>query len=176
MQFTNLLTQRVENFHRKYGIEDILYPLDIWASLYFIHKIVAENKFDFGICIAPEALRYAALFELFRLPILAVFMDDSNPSRDFRILDNLEPIRQKDIIVIEDDVVTGKTLKIFLGEVKYYSPKSISLFLGNPMRFQKGLNCIPHNRFKHIYVVPDSIEDEDIIKIKDVLKVYLNSY
>jgi len=165
----------ISQFHKRYRVGKILMPVSLLESCYLIHAIVTQKNYDIGICISPEALRYGALFDLFGLRTLAVYMDDSDPTRNYRELDDLKSIKGKNIIVIEDDVVTGKTLEIFFEKIKQYSPASISLFLGNPKRFQKGLQNIP-NCFQSVYVVPDAISDVERKQIIAILQLNISKF
>ena len=60
--------------------------------------------------------------------MLSVHVD--YPPRECSILDDISGIRGRRVLIIEDDVASGTTLRIVLDVIQNASPDSVDLFLG----------------------------------------------
>lgn len=95
--------------------------------------------------------------------------------RPYKELDDLSIIKGKNILLIEDDVRTGKTLEKACSQIKRYRPKSISLYLGHPERMQN-LPNIP-KEFRKVYTTPDILSDAQIkLEIDKALEMLKKKY
>jgi hypoxanthine phosphoribosyltransferase len=82
------------------------------------------------VAVAPEGHVYGYFFERFGNSLLSVHVD--YPPRRCEVLDDLGVIRSKRVLILEDDVASGTTLRHVIGALKQYRPSSIDLYLGRP--------------------------------------------
>ena len=68
------------------------------------------------------------------------------------MLDNYEMLRGKRVLILEDDIHTGSTIERTLEQIKPLEPKSLVLFLGNPLCFQT-LGSLP-SEIDKVYTLP----------------------
>jgi len=71
---------------------------------------------------------YGYFFEQLGARILAVHVD--YPPRRCEVLDDLSILRDGRVLILEDDVVSGVTLRLVIDALKECSPRSLSLYLG----------------------------------------------
>ena len=139
-------------------------PHDVFESLKLSRQIMQEKNFEVVLVIGPEGCKYAVPFELAGLPLVEIFIDDSDPARPYQALDDLEAIRGKKVLLLEDDVCSGATLRRTLEHILPREPQSIELFLGNPLFFQT-LSNVPSEISRVHTVTP--VSDEEQIEIID---------
>lgn len=94
------------------------------------HRLIQGKIFDIAVGVAREALSYSCLFEKLGAPVLNVLVKEEK-DREYSELDDLAKIKGKRILILEDDVVSGKTVKIVTKELKKYKPKSMQLYIGD---------------------------------------------
>ena len=72
------------------------------------------------------------MFTWLGMDVLDVDVDEHSTVEDrpYRELDDLSVIEGKNIVLIENDVVTGATLEKVITNLNRYKPKSISVYLG----------------------------------------------
>ena len=157
-----LLIKDAQKYYTRFGLQKPLFALEAITSFSSIRKIIEERETEIGIAIGPEGFMYASIFELYDFPLRNVHIDEycTTEDRPYKELDDLSIIRGKNIILIEDDVRTGKTLEKACSQIKRHSPKSISLYLGHPERMQN-LPNIP-KEFRKVYTTPDILSDAQI--------------
>lgn len=105
-----------------------LTPVDSVAAFAMAQLLTETNAFDVCVSVAPEGHVYGYFFQLFAAPILSVHVD--YPPRRCEILDDLEIICGKRVLILEDDVASGTTLRHVVNTLLEYEPQSIDLFLG----------------------------------------------
>jgi hypoxanthine phosphoribosyltransferase len=148
---------------------------DLALSFSVISKLLRSNEYDEIVAVGPEAFSYAYLFELAGKKVLKLHVDEYDKTRDrpYRELDDLSQIKGKRVLLLEDDVVTGRTLEKVIAELKKHSPQSFSLFLGIPAGRQM-LENIPQD-MKMTYLVKSELTEEErtetLISLFGLLKV-----
>lgn len=112
-----------------------------------------KDKYDYALLVGPEAFPYAPLFEDLGLPLVSVNIPEADygGERSFRSFDNLKVLRNKRVLVVEDDVQSGATLEKLLQEISpSYAPNFLGLYLASRPNFQDQSN-IP-KVFRRVYV------------------------
>jgi hypothetical protein len=132
------------------GINNLV-PHDCVAAFQMAKLLTERGLFDNYIAVAPEGLIYSFFFELLGAEVLSLFVD--YPPTLVKEVDDFSLILGKRVLLIEDDVISGTTLRIVLDALDRYSPKSISLFLGHTKSVQH-LDNIP-NRISSTYIAED---------------------
>ncbi len=173
----SLLKTEANSYFSKFNL-DPLHSAHNWiSSFYSARKVINENEIDIGVVIGPEGFTYAGIFSLFDLPLRNIHIDEYcvTEDRPYKELDDLKIIQGKNILFIEDDVRTGKTLNKAYKNILRYSPLSISVYLGIPERNQNLCNIPPG--FKKIYTTPDILSDEQIRdEIDEALEILKKRY
>jgi len=72
------------------------------------------------------------------------------------VLDDLSPLRGQRVLILEDDVVSGLTLRLVVSALRPYRPRSLDLFLGRAKADQLLENVPP--KIGTIYVAEDSLD------------------
>ncbi len=90
-----------------------------------------SQEYDVGIVIAQGGTPLGYVVKQFGLPVLIVDMKRHTSGVTWKPLDEIteETIKEKRIIVIENDVLTGETLKRAYEELNKLYPKSIDVLL-----------------------------------------------
>ena len=105
-------------------------PHDAVTAFGTAHRLVHEIGFDCYLAIAPEGHIYGYFFEKLGCKTMDVYVpypaDDS-----IQMTAKISEIKQKRILLIEDDVVSGKSLKVVVTELLRYEPAEILLILGH---------------------------------------------
>lgn len=105
-----------------------LTPVDSVAAFAMAKMLTEQHAFDVCVSVAPEGHVYGYFFQQFGAFILSVHVD--YPPRRCEILDDLEVIRGKRVLILEDDVASGTTLCHVVNALTTYEPQSMNLFLG----------------------------------------------
>ncbi len=101
-------------------------------SFYPLHVIRAQKireQYDLGICLANGGAYAAYLFNVAGLRIMDVDMKRKgkgavwNPKKTFKASE----IPEKRVLIIENDVLTGRTLRRAVREIQRYHPKMIGV-------------------------------------------------
>ncbi|MGO8747984.1 MAG: hypothetical protein ACLQNE_18570 [Thermoguttaceae bacterium] len=105
-----------------------LVPHDCVAALAMARWLVEKGAFDHCVAVAPEGHLYGYFFEKLGIPVLSVHVD--YPPRCFKALDDLSVLRGGRILLLEDDVISGVTLRLVTTALEEYGPQSLALYLG----------------------------------------------
>lgn len=112
-----------------------LTPVDSVAAFAMARVMTEQRVFDHCVSVAPEGHVYGYFFEkCFGASVLSVHVD--YPPRRCEVLDDLEPVRGKRVLILEDDVASGTTLRYVVNTLSEYEPQSLSLYLGKPKDWQ----------------------------------------
>jgi len=87
------------------------------------------TRFDQYVVVAPEGHIYGYFFEQLGIPVLSVFTN--YPPTLCTSDDDLSVIKNKKVLLIEDDVVSGHTLRLVVRHLGRFKPASLSLYLGH---------------------------------------------
>jgi hypothetical protein len=127
-------------------------------NAYTMAKYLVQNiGFTHYISVAPEGHIYGYFFSRIGIHPLAVFVD--YPPTNLTTFDDLSPIFGGNVLIIEDDVIGGGTLRIVVSELLKLRPRSVSLFLGHNKIFQHFDN-IPKEIDK-VYIAEDILIEDD---------------
>lgn len=116
--------------------------------------LIRSSEHDYYVAIAPEGHVYGYFFEKLGAEVLSVYAD--YPPTKLEIVDDLTVIQGKRVLLIEDDVVSGTTLRLVIGGLQQYRPCSLSLYLGHAKQIQHLVNVPPEIR--KIYIAEDVLD------------------
>lgn len=105
-----------------------LTPVDSVAAFQMARLLVRDQPFDHYVTVAPEGHVYGFFFETFGVRMLAV--EVGYPPRNVTEIDNLSVIRGGRVLILEDDVISGLTLRLVADVLRKFEPASLALFLG----------------------------------------------
>jgi hypothetical protein len=117
-----------------------LTPQDSVAALAMARWLLQSERFDDYVAVAPEGHVYGYFFERLGARTLSVFVE--YPPKIIRRVDDLTAIRDRRVLLIEDDVVSGVSLELVVRELARFGPLSLSLYLGRDQGSQQ-LQNIP---------------------------------
>ncbi len=110
------------------GINNFV-PHDCVAACAMAKHLTATGNYDYYIAVAPEGHIYGYFFEVLGYPPLAVHVD--YPPTRVAAPRTLTTIRGKRVLLIEDDVQSGHSLRLVMDLVTSHSPAAVDLFLGH---------------------------------------------
>jgi hypothetical protein len=96
-------------------------------------KLLA-GKFDQYVAVAPEGHIYGYFFERLGVPLISVHTD--YPPTTCKTESDLSLLTNQRVLVIEDDVISGRTLQIVVDLLQTFRPTSLSLYLGHNIGIQ----------------------------------------
>lgn len=131
-------------------------PYDGVAAFALAEWLVQHGCFEECVAVAPEGYVYGYFFKQLGVHPLAVHVD--YPPRRCVTLCDLAAIRERRILILEDDVVSGITLQLVVAELCRYKPKQMSLFLGRRKSDQL-LENVPAE-IEQIYLAEDVLDRE----------------
>jgi hypothetical protein len=105
-----------------------LAPADCVAAFSMARLLTGRGLFDHYIAVAPEGHVYGYFFERLGVPVLSVHV--GYPPRRVEVLDELAVIRDGRVLLLEDDVVSGMTLRLVADALGQHGPRSLALYLG----------------------------------------------
>ena len=100
-----------------------------------------SGLFDHYLAIAPEGHIYGYFFERLGAKVLSIFTD--YPPTKCQAEDDLARIRNGRVLLIEDDVIGGRTLRLVVGHLLQFHPRSLALYLGHTQGIQHLRNVPP---------------------------------
>ena len=166
-KITKKVQQNYDLNFKKYGFSD--YGFSDCRIITAANEIYQD--YDFSVPIASAGLFSANIFEIFGLkpiPIEYHRKIKENPKWH----ESPEKIRGKKIIVFEDDVITGQTLRAVGKEIRKFSPARLDILLNTNLRekHEKGYSAYPKipKFFENIYT-PDSFSPS---KFPGAVEVY----
>lgn len=139
-------------------------PHDSVAAFQMARFLVGRKTFDHIIAIEPEGHIYGYFLECLGANVLSIYTDPP-PATTVKVTEDLSRICGGKILLIEDDVISGSTLRLVLAAVGKYDPRSLSLYLGHAKCFQR-LQNVP-SEFANIYVAEDCLEPRDRQRYED---------
>ena len=111
-----------------------LAPVDSVAAFTMAKMLIDQDLFDVCISVAPEGHVYGYFFHCLGATVLSVHVD--YPPRRCEILDDLHGIRARRVLILEDDVASGTSLRRVVVALQEFEPRSIDLYLGRPKHAQ----------------------------------------
>jgi hypothetical protein len=120
-------------------------------------RLSSEQWLDVCVAGAPEGHVYGYFFEAFGMPVLTVHVD--YPPRRCEVFDDLDGIRGKRTLILEDDVASGTSLRYVVETLQCFQPDSIDLYLGRRKDCQTLDNVDPVVR--KLYLAEDLLNPAD---------------
>lgn len=143
MLVETLVSEEAREYAVRHGHGKTFIPHGILESAANSWKIIEGKTVDIGLSIEPEGCAYAYFFDAQGMKVLHVFADfDGNGGIDYRKIDELGNLEGKRVLLIEDDVQSGITLRTVLRQIAGAGAASYSLFLGNRSLYQN-LGSVP---------------------------------
>ena len=136
---------------------NLLTPNDSVAALAMARLLLGEARFDHLIAIAPEGHVYGYFFERLGGTVLSLTVD--YPPRHVEVVDDLSIIRDQRVLLIEDDIISGVTLRLVVAELEQYAPRTLGLFLGREKEEQQ-LENIPV-AITEVFLAEDCLKPEE---------------
>lgn len=131
-------------------------PHDAVAAFGMAEKLTAGG-FDCYLAVAPEGHIYGYFFDRLEVPVLSVFTD--YPPTRCSAEDDLRTIQGRRVLLIEDDVIGGRTLRLVVDHLLQFSPDSLALYLGHTKGIQH-LRNVP-TEISEVFVAEDNLAVED---------------
>ncbi len=94
-----------------------------------IGAFLDNGHYDAGICVLRGAISHAVMARALGLDVLYVRAKRHGARIEFEPLCDLERIRGKRTLVIEDDLVTGRTIRKVVSELRGFVPAAIDIGL-----------------------------------------------
>ncbi len=135
------------------GINNFV-PHDCVAAFAMAQALIDSGDFDHYVAVAPEGHIYGYFFEALGVRVLSGSVD--YPPTKLEPVDDLSVIKGSRVLIIEDDVSSGKTLGLVVAHLDQNNPCRLSLYLGHSKSIQK-LDNVP-NRIMTIYLSEDCLD------------------
>src|SRR5262249_33016168 len=132
-------------------------PHDCVRAFAMTTFLVGSGRFDHYVAVAPEGHIYGYFFEKLDVQVLSGFAD--YPPTRFEPVDDLDIIKAGRVLIIEDDVIGGRTLRLVVDALLEYQPKTLALYLGHTRGIQHLENVPPH--IDRVYLAEDQLDDAD---------------
>src|SRR5262245_17313760 len=104
-------------------------PHDCVAAFAMARSLLNLGLFDRYLAVAPEGHIYGYFFERLGAEVVSVVTD--YPPTRCESADDLSVLKGSRVLLIEDDVIGGGTLRLVVGHLKQFSPASLALYLGH---------------------------------------------
>ena len=123
------------------------------------------GKFDRYVSVAPEGHIYGYFFERIGIPIMSVFTD--YPPTCCTSDEDLAVLEDQKVLLIEDDVISGRTLQLVVDYIGQFKPASLALYLGHNIGIQH-LGNVPREIVpENIFVAERSLSQKDWMSLED---------
>lgn len=132
-------------------------PHDPVLAFAMAKHLIGAQCFDNFLVVAPEGHIYGYFFESLGCRTIEVLVP--YPAVTIQLRDDLAVTRNNRILIIEDDVVSGESLRLVTKALCNYKPERIDLFLGHLGAFQH-LDNLPAVISK-VYLVDDMLRNFD---------------
>ncbi len=129
-------------------------PHDCVAAFAMARLLVESGEFDCYVAVAPEGHVYGYFLEQRGATVLSVFAD--YPPTKCESDDDLSILRGGRVLIVEDDVIGGRTLRLVVSHLEQFSPRSLSLYLGHTKGIQHVQN-IP-KEIVRTYLAEDQLD------------------
>jgi hypothetical protein len=132
-----------------------LVPVDCVSAFAMARVLTEREAFNHYVAVAPEGHVYGYFFEQLGVPVLSVYVD--YPPRRCEVLDDLSGLRESSVLIIEDDVISGVTLRLVVGGLKQYNVRSLALYLGRRKEDQQLETIAPE--IDCVFLAEDCLDD-----------------
>ena len=127
------------------------------VAAFAMARLLVREGFDHFIAVAPEGHIYGFFLERLGSTVFSVFADF--PPTRCQSVEDLAIIHGGRILVIEDDVASGRTLRLVVGHLGQFAPGSLSLYLGHTRGIQRVEN-VP-DTIEEVYLAEDLLDPAD---------------
>jgi hypothetical protein len=103
-------------------------PVDPVAAFAMACLLTRSGLFDHVVAVAPEGHVYGYFFERLGVPVLSVFVE--YPPQGVILGESIETVRGGRVLLLEDDLVSGTTLRQVVAALGAFAPQSLWLYLG----------------------------------------------
>lgn len=131
-------------------------PHDAVAAFGMAERLLTAG-FDRFLAVAPEGHIYGYFFERLGARVLSVFTD--YPPTRVTAEDDLGIITGQRVLLIEDDVIGGRTLRLVAEHLRAFAPASLAVYLGHTKGVQHLRNVPPE--FGQVFVAEDCLNWDD---------------
>lgn len=114
-----------DEYERRKGFQGSAH-FDLPETIAAAHSLA--GNYDVGIGIAKAGLFSACMFETFGLPVYIVESHRHALSATFRWVDKRPDLKGKKVIVLENDVISGKTMRRVVGQLIHQRPECIDVY------------------------------------------------
>ncbi len=129
-------------------------PHDCVAAFAMARLLVGSGDFDHFVAVAPEGHIYGYFLERLGAKMLSVFAD--YPPTRCESQDDLSVLQGRRVLLVEDDVIGGRTLRLVVGHLHQFAPRSLLLYLGHTRGIQH-LGNVPEEIGK-VYLAEDCLD------------------
>lgn len=143
--------QEAKRLANKRSTENNHIPANILSAFQTAASLELRN-YHYALIVGPEGFAYEAIFNELGLKSLAINIPESEAGgqRTLSYLDPMPDLKGKRILIVEDDVRTGATLRKILNDPGLSQAKSFDLYLGQEPRFQR-LEKVP-TAIKYVFL------------------------
>lgn len=131
-----------------------LVPQDCVAAFTLAKWLTDHAVFDHCVAVAPEGHILGYFFERLGARVLSVYVD--YPPARIEVLDDLSVLRDGRVLILEDDVISGLTLRLVVTALREFSPRSLALYLARRKEGQQ-LQYVPHE-IQRVYLAEDFLD------------------
>lgn len=108
-----------------------LSPVDVISAFTMAKLLTESGDYNQYVAVAPEGHIYGYFFDrCCSVRVLSVHV--GYPPTGCELLDDMGVIQGQSVLLLEDDVASGKTLELVVEALKPFRPASIDLYLGRP--------------------------------------------
>jgi hypothetical protein len=129
-------------------------PHDAVGAFAMARLLVGSRDFDHYVAVAPEGHVYGYFLERLGARVLSVFAD--YPPTTCESADDLSVLRDGRVLIVEDDVIGGRTLRLVVDHLKHFCPASLSLYLGHTKGIQRLHNVT--GEIGKVYIAEDCLD------------------
>jgi hypothetical protein len=144
------------------GVNNFI-PHDAIAA-FGMAKLLA-GKFDRYVAVAPEGHIYGYFFEQLGIDILSVFTD--YPPTRCTSEDELAVLENQRVLLIEDDVISGRTLQLVVDYIEQFKPASLALYLGHNAGIQHLGNVPREIEGDMVFVAERTLDMKNWMNLED---------
>jgi hypothetical protein len=123
----------VKGYREGAGVNNFV-PHDAVAAFTMARRLTGSGRFDRYVAVAPEGHIYGYFFERLGAVVLSVFTD--YPPTRCETADDLSVLGGGRVLLIEDDVIGGRTLRLVLAHLGQFAPASVAVYLGHTKGIQ----------------------------------------
>lgn len=122
-------------------------PHDLVTSFAVARRL--STRYQGFVAVAPEGHMYSWFLETLTRTVHSVWVNDPPATRCVSE-GNLPDFAGKDILIVEDDLVSGASMRLVIAHLAQCRPAAIDLWLGHGMGFQHLENVPPEIRKVHL--------------------------